>query len=285
MIAGFSFASRPIAVPSHAYPRRPFTFISQPLILAAIFSAPAISLPLARAAVVDPLANGPVDPELFTGGPAAKPTTVTPPLPHQPQQQDVRPANYQTNVQPPASGKAEPLPAPASRGRSTQGPWTPSPASHSTNSESALPNPPANCPPTWLPPAGTKSISPAAAASPLLARRGLQLGCHLLLSQSALLRRDQPRTLRLPVWRQVVLHHLRPRMLLPPTGRIRRPFLRQPPRAPLLHGRRLPRRLRLHPRPLPPRQLQSVAPALSPCDPLAAAAEGGVWTGLIFAIP
>ena len=88
-------------------------FISQPLILAAIFLAPAISLPKARSAVVDPLANGPVDPDLFTG-PVAKPATVTPPLPCQPSRQNVRPANYQTNLQPPtATGEAETLPAPA----------------------------------------------------------------------------------------------------------------------------------------------------------------------------
>src|SRR3954468_20687162 len=83
--------------------------ISLRLILAAVLVTPVIAVGPARAVVVAPLANGPVDPDLFTGTPIAKPT----PVPQQSSRQNVRPANFELNTQPPTAPNAvEPLPAP-----------------------------------------------------------------------------------------------------------------------------------------------------------------------------
>jgi hypothetical protein len=89
-------------------------YVSLSLILAAMVLVPAIGARSAQAVVVDPLANGPVDPDLFTPGRVAKLATHTAPVPPQPSQQDVGPADYQTNTEPPASdGTVQLLPAPA----------------------------------------------------------------------------------------------------------------------------------------------------------------------------
>lgn len=85
-------------------------YISLPLVLAVMFITPVIGVRSAQAVVVDPLANGPVDPDLFTGKPVANPS----PTPNQSPRQDVRPANFEFNgAQPAAAAPAEPLPAPA----------------------------------------------------------------------------------------------------------------------------------------------------------------------------
>ena len=98
-------------------------FISPSLVIAAIFLAPVIGLGPARAEVVDPLAKGPVDPDLFSDVPPAK--TVRPVVysPHQNSRQDVRSANYQNTDQPPASSDAaETLPAPSGPVASSKAP-------------------------------------------------------------------------------------------------------------------------------------------------------------------
>jgi hypothetical protein len=81
------------------------------LILPAIVVAPVIGLATAQAVVVDPLANGPVDPDLFTGSPVAQQTPISQPSPRQ----DVRPVNFELNAQQPAelAAPVQPLPAPA----------------------------------------------------------------------------------------------------------------------------------------------------------------------------
>jgi hypothetical protein len=104
-------------------------FISRSLLIAAIFVAPLIGLPPTWAAVVDPLANGPVEPDLFTDGSAANLISRTAPVPHQRPRQVVRPTNrgadfpvcqninYQPDTvqQPPAAAgdDTQTLPAPA----------------------------------------------------------------------------------------------------------------------------------------------------------------------------
>lgn len=88
-------------------------YISQSLILVAILAAPVIGVRSAEAVVRDPLANGPVDPDLFTPGRVAKLATRTAPVSPQLPQQDVTPADYQTTTEPPAfEGEVQTLPAP-----------------------------------------------------------------------------------------------------------------------------------------------------------------------------
>ncbi len=70
----------------------------------------------AAADVVDPLAKGPVDPDLFTGTPSPKPIARTAPLPKGKPSQSLRQANFQTGgPQLPSADKTEvqPLPPPA----------------------------------------------------------------------------------------------------------------------------------------------------------------------------
>jgi hypothetical protein len=89
-------------------------FISPCFIIAAILLAPAIGLGPVRAAVIDPLANGPVDPDLFTDAPAAKPDQPAGDIPQQHPRQDVRTAHFQPNNQTPFGDDAEKtLPAPS----------------------------------------------------------------------------------------------------------------------------------------------------------------------------
>jgi hypothetical protein len=89
-------------------------FISRPLILVAILYGPVIPLPSAQAEIVDPLASGSVEPNLFTTGPPANPFRRTAPVPHQPSRQNAHPVYYQTNTipTPPPSGEVQVLPAP-----------------------------------------------------------------------------------------------------------------------------------------------------------------------------
>src|SRR4051812_18997383 len=88
-------------------------FISRPLILAAILFAPVIPLSSIRAEIVDPLANGSVEPNLFVNGSVENPFSRTAPKPHLPSRQNTRTVYYQTNTIPmPPSGDVQVLPAP-----------------------------------------------------------------------------------------------------------------------------------------------------------------------------
>src|SRR5689334_14198517 len=80
-----------------------------PLIVVAILVAPAICVGPVRAAVVDPLANGPVDPDLFTNGPVVQTAATPKPSPRQ----DVRMANFEDLNQPAnPNQEVQPLPVP-----------------------------------------------------------------------------------------------------------------------------------------------------------------------------
>jgi hypothetical protein len=91
-------------------------FLSRPLILVAILLAPVIPLRSGRAEVVDPLADGPVEPNLFTAGPPANPFKRTAPVPHTPSRFDSRQVHYQTKIPspplPPPGDEVQVLPAP-----------------------------------------------------------------------------------------------------------------------------------------------------------------------------
>src|SRR5262245_34536155 len=129
MIAGFSFQSRPIAVPlmrAHDLHSRPVTSVPQPKVAAAalprtrvvapfsVLVAIALFLATAFGEVVDPLANGPADPDLFGDNAAtnsAPPATLAPTT--RPRQ-DAGPVNLPINKQPSAGANTpQPLPAPA----------------------------------------------------------------------------------------------------------------------------------------------------------------------------
>ena len=93
------------------HPRR----ISLPVILAAIFLASLNGVSLVQAAVVDPLANGPVDPDLFNNVPVASPAPRSAPMPRLPLRQDVAQVNFEAAAQlnAPNNDTVQPLPAPA----------------------------------------------------------------------------------------------------------------------------------------------------------------------------
>ncbi len=88
------------------------------LIATATLLSPAAALPQAVGAVVDPLANGPADPDLFPTPPAVQPARQPVKAAAYARQQGrrsyVRPANYQPNNQTPfRDDTSESLPAPA----------------------------------------------------------------------------------------------------------------------------------------------------------------------------
>src|SRR5215213_8298238 len=88
-------------------------FISQPLIIVAILIAPLVRVPSMPAEVVDPLADGPVEPNLFNTGPPANPFRRSAPRPRQPSRQNARRVYYQTNIPtPPPVPEVQTLPAP-----------------------------------------------------------------------------------------------------------------------------------------------------------------------------
>src|SRR3954469_7018258 len=75
-------------------------FISRLLTLVAILVAQVIPLPSAQAEIVDPLANGSVEPNLFADGSPANPFSRTAPVPRPPSRQNTRSVYYQTNTIP-----------------------------------------------------------------------------------------------------------------------------------------------------------------------------------------
>jgi|SRR3954452_12194073 hypothetical protein len=93
-------------------------FISRSLILVAMLCAPVIPLSSAEAEIVDPLANGSVEPNLFVNGSPTNPFNRTAPVPHQTSRQNTRSVHYQTNAIPAPprpsvpSGEVQVLPAP-----------------------------------------------------------------------------------------------------------------------------------------------------------------------------
>src|SRR5262245_41210716 len=85
-------------------------------LVAPFFAVAAIALCLATASadIVDPLANGPADPDLFGDSAATKSVAQAVPTPTIPPQQGAGRPNFVRGNQPPAGANApQPLPAPA----------------------------------------------------------------------------------------------------------------------------------------------------------------------------
>ena len=145
--------------------------ISRPLLIAAICLAPVIGLSPTGAAVVDPLSNGPVTPDLFTASADAKPISRTAPVPRQRPPKKIRSVNFQTNARPPASGDAaQTLPPPAGAAAAPEDPCAAVPNKPLNQLGISIAEPAGKLPTDLADPAGPKSIrrapSPAAGPSP-----------------------------------------------------------------------------------------------------------------------
>ncbi len=98
---------------------RQLPFVRLAIVLAALvvsFAATPVSLGQVVAAVVDPLAQGPVDPDLFTGSPVVKQAERTAPMPKAKQASELRLTNFQPGgpkLPAPAKTEVQPLPPPA----------------------------------------------------------------------------------------------------------------------------------------------------------------------------
>lgn len=85
-----------------------------PAFVVVLSTSAEMALRQVRAEVVDPLANGPVAPDLFPDAPAKKPAQGTSLTLKQKPKHDVKPANFQTNSkQPAATEGVQLLPTPA----------------------------------------------------------------------------------------------------------------------------------------------------------------------------